>query len=481
MLCTSVCLLGLIECVDAATLTIGNDTASAGAARSVTVELVDDGGNLSEFSEVSFQLSVSGTAYASIESFEPKGTGLGYTVDGIETKTYTFKGSLSATTIGIVNYKTTSDLIGDFKITPTNVVFKKTDGTEVRPGSAGVKIQEGTIKYQKPKSKEALLTSLTVSQGTMTPEFDSNVFEYTVVVKDTINMVKVTGQTSPGATRTGGGNVSLQMGSNEVELVVTAEDGETKNTYKLNIVRGEVAEPSAYLKKLDINNIGISLSPEFDKNNNKYTVKVGKDITELNFVYEREDDLAEVTIEGNKDFVEGENEVKITVVSSNGEDTQVYEITVIKGEEEEEEKPEKKHEPEEKKKKNSVWLIVGIVGAILAIVAGVAVVLFKKKKKKNKDDDQNKPNGKGEKEAENTSKGESKLPLKKRPGDEPTYEIDRIEELENFEKESVTDILKGELFDDDKTQKFDTDAFKDFQREEYVDDKTKEFDFKDFE
>lgn len=476
IICTAACLLFLTSKVDAATLSIGNDTATAGATRSVSVELIDDKGNLNEFTEVSFQLSISGTAYASIDSFNPKGIpNATFSVEGIETKTYIFKGTLSAATIGIADYKTTSDLVGDFKITPTNVVFKKADGSEYRPGGTSeIKIKEGTIKFERPKSKDAFLTSLTVSQGSqnfpLTPEFKSDVFEYNVVVKDTINMVKISGTTSAGASRIGGGNISLQMGANTAEIVVTAEDGETKNTYKLNIIRGAIAEPSPYLKKLDINNIGVTLSPEFDKNNNKYTVKVGKDITELNFIYEREDELAEVTIEGNKDFIDGENPVTITVVSSNGEDKQVYEITVIKGEEEEEEPPvesDKKDEPEEKK--NSIWLIVAIVGVILIIVIGVSIVLFKKKNKNKKKD----------------KKEESKLPLKKREGDEPTYEIDRIENLESkYEQESVTDILKGELFDDDKTQKFDAETFKAAAKNELeddCDDKTKEFDFKDFE
>lgn len=470
-------MFALIDGIEAASLVVGNDTTTAGAARSVTVELVDDTGNLSEFTEVSFQLSISGTAYASIESFNPKSTGLEFGTEGIETKTYRFHGgSLTAATIGIANYKTTADLIGDFKITPINVVFKKADGSEHRPGNnTGVKIKEGTVKFEKPKSKDAFLTTLTVSQGTLTPEFKSDVFEYTVVVKDTINMVKVTGTTSPGATRTGGGNVSLQMGANEVELVVTAEDGETKNTYKITVVRGAVAEPSAYLKSLEINNIGVKLSPEFEKNNNKYTVKVGKEITELNLLYEKEDDLAEVTIEGNKNFVEGENLVTITVLSSNGEDKQIYELTVIKGEEEEEETPPTEPEeekPEEPKKKLNFWLIGAIAAGILLITSGVAFLLFRKKKDKKKPQ---------------KNKEESQLPLKKRAGDEPTYEIDRIENLESekFEDESVTDILKGELFDDDRTQKFDADTFKAATKREYdeddEDDKTKEFDFKDFE
>ncbi len=163
------------------------------------------------------------------------------------------------------------------------------------------------------------------------------------------------------------------------------------------------------------------------------------------------------------------------MLSSNGEDKQIYELTVIKGEEEEEETPPTEPEeekPEEPKKKLNFWLIGAIAAGILLITSGVAFLLFRKKKDKKKPQ---------------KNKEESQLPLKKRAGDEPTYEIDRIENLESekFEDESVTDILKGELFDDDRTQKFDADTFKAATKREYdeddEDDKTKEFDFKDFE
>lgn len=474
MLCTIACVVGLIGSVDAATLAIGNDSVSAGASRNVSIELIDDGNNLKDFNKVEFQLGVSGTAYASIDSFALKSTAMDFATTGADSKTYVFKNDsgLIAGNLGTINYKTSSELVGDFKITPINVKFYKADGTYMQPGDSGVKISEGTIKYEKPKSNEAWLTSLTVSQGTMTPEFSSEVMEYTVVVKDTINSVRITANSSAGSTKTGTGYINLNMGANEVNITVTAEDGVTKNTYKLNLILGSVSEPSAYLTSLDVNNIGAELSPKFEKENNKYTVKIDKKITKLDFIYEREDALAEVDIEGNENFVEGENLVKITVKSSNGEDVQVYEITVLVEEEKDEDTepivPDKNDEPE---KKNNIWLIVIIVTVILLIVIGVSIVLFKKNKKKKED---------------------SKLPLKKRSGDEPTYEIERVkntnETVEEIEEEadenrSVTAILKGELFDDEKTQKFDSKVFKEAMSEtdDEVDDQTKEFDFKNLD
>lgn len=475
MLFIFMCIFTTYNVVDAATLEIGNDSTNAGVKnRSVSVELKDN--DLSEYSKISFELTISGTAYAEINNFSGKtGTGLTFSSEGTPT-TYIIEGkttgSLTATTIGTITYSTTEDLVTDFKITPTNVKFYKKDGTEIIAGSEGTKIKEGTITYTRPKSNAALLTSLTVNQGELKPAFKSEINEYTVVVKDTINQIRISAESSPGSTKQGTGLKQLNMGENNFEIVVTAEDGTTTNKYILTVVRGEVAEPSPYLKKLDINNIGVELSPEFDSKNNKYTAKIGKDIDKLDIIYEREDSLAEVTIEGNENLIVGENKITITVVSSNEVDKQIYEITVIKEDDEKkDEVPVEKEEPPIVKKKNNIWLIVIIVIVILAIVSGVAFLLFRKKKPTKKENITVK-----ESEKETIEKSENI--------DENIKDTNKEESnLYNTFEESVTDILKGELFDDDKTQKFDRDAFmnKVNHKDESEDDKTKEFNFKDFE
>lgn len=478
IICFIACIVGFVGSVNAVTLQVSSDTVSPGATRNVTIELVDDSSsNMSDFNRVEFQLDISGTAYASIEKFEPKSTGMTYNHNqsstGLTTYSFSTTGSLPEATIGVITYKTTSDLTGDFNIALTNVRFYKADNSSLKAGDSGVKVVNGSIKFSKPKSTEALLTELNVSQGELNPAFSSEINEYTVQVKDTISSIKITANSSAGSTRTGTGTQTLQMGANEFEVVVTAEDGTTKNTYKITVIRGDAEIPSAYLKSLDIDNIGISLSPKFEKTNDKYTVNIGKNISELNFVYEREDSLAEVTIEGNENFKVGENKVTITVVSSDGEQTQVYEITVIKDDEEtEEEKPvaDKDDDDGKDKKKNYIWMIAIIGGLVVAIVIGVTILLFKKKKKKK-----DKP-----KEEEE----EQKLPLKKRAGDEPTYETEKIKIEPSSvvdEEESVTAILRGELFDEEKTQKFDSKTFKEAMDSSEGDDgKTKEFNFKDF-
>lgn len=476
LLCVAVCTFGLIGNIEAASLKIENGSAKAGTFNNeVKISLSDE--DLVDYNKVEFQLAVSNTFYAQIDKLQANAiTGLTFSQEeNSSIVTYRFEnkqanGSLNEADLGSILFKTSDSMDGNVTITPVNVIFYKKDGSgTMKPGDSGVKAIAGTVVYEKPKSSEASLTGLTVSQGTLSPEFDSSTTEYKVQVKDTINTIRISATPCPGAKVEGPGAHSLNMGENSFEIKVIAEDGFTENVYTVKVIRGEISEPNAYLKDLVINNIGAVLSPKFDSKNNKYTVEVGKDITKLDFKYELEDPMAEVTIEGNENYVEGENLVKIEVKSSDGKETQVYEITVIKNTEDKTETPTDDKEPEDdEKKKNNIWLIVGIVSVILIVVGSLTFVLFKKKKKK-----------------ENT-----KLPLKRREGSEKTVEIETVEE-ENTEQsdypteeQSITDILKSELYDDDRTQKFDREDLEKLKEklpDAKEEDQTKEFNFKDFE
>lgn len=493
LLCTGICFVGLYNGVNAATLAVGNDTTTPGAInRSVSLELRDD--DLSNYSTVSFQLAVSGTSYAEITGFAySSAAGLPYSPNG---NTYTIGAAgstLKAANLGTISYKTTENLASDFKITPVNVVFTKADGSgELRPGDSGIKVQEGTIKYEKVKSKEACLSGITVSQGALSPEFNKDVLDYTVVVKDTINTIRISTNPCTGATTTGTGTKPLVMGENNFEIVATSEDGSNKKTYNVKVVRGEIAEPSAFLKDLTVNNIGVALSPEFDSKNNKYSVTIGEEITKLDIKYETLDPLAKVEIEGNENFKEGENQVTITIVASDESDTQFYELTVIKeaGESIAEPLP-KDDEDKEEKKSNKTLIIVIIVVVILLIVGGVTFLLFRKKNQKKKQEEEKLPL----KRRDNTDMIENtqirKESTQDYDEDEDKYEYEETSEKEYIESDeyerdmedaSITEILKGELFDDDRTRKFDSSALKDYQENDYEEEeKTKEFDFKNLE
>ncbi len=441
--------------VSAATISISDDTTGASQnGKSVALEIKDD--NLKDYTSVEFELIVSGTSYASIEYKPQLPSGMSYENNGshYKIKMTTEGATLYATSIGNISYSTTENLNSSFKIKPTNVKFCKVDGTCDEVDNATVKIDEGDIKYAEPKSDDATLTSLTVSQGTLTPEFKSDVYEYEVTIADTINVITISAKEAEGATKTGTGTKrNLEIGENTFVIEVTAEDGKTQKSYTVVVNRGTLSEPSAYLEDIVINNIGCTLSPKFDSKNNKYTLEVPSGIENLDIEYKLEDKAATATIEGHKNLTVGENLITITVTSSDGEETQVYEIvaTIIEDEDESSEEgaaPAKPIDDEDDKDKSiSIWVIIGLIAGILLLVGGLAFVLFKKKKT-------NKNN--------NKKKSTSKI----------------VEEKSDFENKNV-EQLETKLFDDERTMSYEREIL---NTSKEVDDleKTKEFNFKDF-
>ena len=85
------------------------------------------------------------------------------------------------------------------------------------------------------------LTSLSVSGYSLTPTFDMFTTEYGVIVENEISSVDIEAQTADsGAKLTGTGSHALKVGTNEIEVTVTSQSGETK-TYIIRVVRKEAA------------------------------------------------------------------------------------------------------------------------------------------------------------------------------------------------------------------------------------------------
>lgn len=87
-------------------------------------------------------------------------------------------------------------------------------------------------------SNDARLSQLTVSQGTLRPDFKSDVFNYTVAVSNSVKEIKLEAVAiDEKATVVGTGTKSLQVGKNTFTIVVTAEDGTTTQTYTVVVTR----------------------------------------------------------------------------------------------------------------------------------------------------------------------------------------------------------------------------------------------------
>ncbi|MDR1887518.1 MAG: cadherin-like beta sandwich domain-containing protein [Prevotellaceae bacterium] len=119
-----------------------------------------------------------------------------------------------------------------------------------------VKTKIYTVTVNRTASTDATLKSLTVSVGKLVPEFKPETAEYAVYISNSTDSVDITGTASyPDASVEG--NVTgqkLAAGSNIVPLTVTAEDGSTRKTYTVTVVRdASVQGTEAQLLSLKIN------------------------------------------------------------------------------------------------------------------------------------------------------------------------------------------------------------------------------------
>ncbi|MBO5475267.1 MAG: cadherin-like beta sandwich domain-containing protein [Bacilli bacterium] len=192
-----------------------------------------------------------------------------------------------------------------------------------------------TIKIVRAKKFNNYLSSLVVSSGSgdtyvdYNIPFDKDTLEYVIPeLTNNITSLKIDATTEDGdATITGTGSVSLAVGDNDLNVIVTAQDG-TKRTYVIKVKRA--ASDNNFLKNLFVN--GYTLSPKFNKNTLNYEVEVlatkatfsSSDVTAI-----LEDSTASISYDEtmNLSFVPSDNFFKITVTAQNG-DERVYTINV---------------------------------------------------------------------------------------------------------------------------------------------------------
>ena len=232
----------------------------------------------------------------------------------------------------------------------------ETTSTENQKGSVGIKgtlktasgtvdlnmsPKTYTVNAQRKKSSDAKLKTITVSQGTMTPEFKSDKFEYTVYnLKDTINSIRITwtcdycsGSSSNAHAEKKGNNsinfTELAKGNNDIEIDITSEDGSNKETYKLTVIRGETEYNSAKISSLTFGEGKIT--PEFKEDLLEgYTVTVPNDVKDISKIASvvLKDPEAKYEFIGGDNLSLGANEVELKVTSVLGDNEVTYKFTV---------------------------------------------------------------------------------------------------------------------------------------------------------
>ena len=177
-------------------------------------------------------------------------------------------------------------------------------------------------------SSNANLSNLMVDDETI-EGFDKDTLTYTLdPVANTKTTLKISATTEyTNATLSGGGTKDLVVGNNSFEVVVTAEDGTTKKTYTINVVReAQVLSNNANLTDLKVDGTTVA---GFNKDTLTYTLSaVENDKTSINITATAEESHATITGTGSKNLVVGNNSFEVVVTAEDGTTKKTYTINV---------------------------------------------------------------------------------------------------------------------------------------------------------
>jgi gliding motility-associated-like protein len=204
-----------------------------------------------------------------------------------------------------------------------------------------------TVSVTRAPSANAKLVNLTTNAGALSPVFKTTTTSYTESVginttsitftpttADTTATVTVNGTAV--ASGTASAAISLNVGANVINTVVTAQNGTTQITYTVTVTRA--ASTNAELSKLATSRGG--LTPEFAPATTSYTKPVGSGITSITFTPTTADPNATVTVDGattasgtasaSLPLSVGNNPETITVTAQDGVTTLTYTVTVTR-------------------------------------------------------------------------------------------------------------------------------------------------------
>jgi len=213
----------------------------------------------------------------------------------------------------------------------------------------GVTQKNYLVTVTRQANTDATLSGLSLSSGTLSPTFASGTLSYTASVTNTTSQISLTATannanyqsiTVNNNSVTSGlssGWVSLAVGSNTIDVVVTAQDGQTVKTYSVVVTR--VANTNANLSALSLSTG--TLSPAFASATTAYTVTVANAISSMQFVATAADSsysslkvnnvaatsgLASAAVS----LAVGNNAIPVQVIAQDGTTTKTYTVTVTR-------------------------------------------------------------------------------------------------------------------------------------------------------
>ena len=256
-------------------------------------------------------------------------------------KDQTYQVTFLGTGMGDLNL----NAVADSTCTSTITVKAKQQAPET-PTTPSTPTAPNTPETPKTKSSVATLADLGITPNDF-KGFKKDKFSYDVEVPNDVEKIEIYAKSPNGENNQKisghGANKTLNVGANKFEIVVTAEDGKTTNTYTINVTRKESEEDKEETEEnpeeqpmeeafglTELTIEGIKLNPEFKTDVYEYKVDLKEELEKLKITTVATDVNTNIEILGNENLKEGENTITIHVKNESGEKNATYQITVNK-------------------------------------------------------------------------------------------------------------------------------------------------------
>ena len=228
-------------------------------------------------------------------------------------------------TLFTVTFKVKSVAAGtNIKISYTGVTA--TDGN--------VDTNVGTVTYSTtiaaPMSTNNNLSSLTVSNATISPAFSAGTTNYSASVPFEVSKLDVSAIAADGKAKVSVSSPNLTPnGTTNVTITVTAENG-AKKTYTIAVTRAQDPnyQPSGNNNLSSITVDGFLLSPVFTPENTKYVIWLPYETEKVQIRGSAADGKASVEVVGGDNLVAGKDNIVTVICTAENGEKQEYTIIV---------------------------------------------------------------------------------------------------------------------------------------------------------
>lgn len=223
------------------------------------------------------------------------------------------------------------------------------------------------VTREDDRSSNNYLKSLNVSSGDF--EFNKKTQNYSFTVQNEVTSIKVLAVAEDEkSTISGAKTYNLKEGLNKINIVVTAENKQTR-TYTLQvtrIVKNINKEVNNKLKSLEISNYQINFDPE----TTIYNLTIENE-SSLDIIPKVQDSTSSVVVNGNENLKDG-SVIKLVVTAVDGS-TKEYIINISKNEEIKKDDKKDDNNIVKVNKNRKLQIIIGVSSFLIIIVV---VILF---------------------------------------------------------------------------------------------------------